>query len=113
MRHLTTEQLVDLAEGAEAESSTEHLRSCGECRRRITDLRRTISAVVEVETPEPSPLFWEHFSTRVSDAIRSDCGSGGAARRGRFYVAGAGLAEWLGRPVGSVCTSLIVVAVAV
>jgi len=108
MRHLTTEQLVDLAEGIEIESSTQHLRSCGDCRRRITDLRETIAAVVEVEAPEPSPLFWEHFSARVSDTIGGD---GGAAPSGRFYVAGARLAEWLGRPVGSICTSLIVVAV--
>jgi hypothetical protein len=112
MRHLTTEQLVDLAEGIEIDSSTQHLRSCGDCRGRITDLRETIAAVVEVEAPEPSPLFWEHFSARVSDTVRSGDGvAGRAAPRGRFYVAGAGLAEWLGRPVGSICTSLIVVGV--
>ncbi|MEP7306423.1 MAG: hypothetical protein ABJA98_12975 [Acidobacteriota bacterium] len=111
MRHLTTEQLVDLAEGIETESSTEHVRSCGDCRRRITDLRGTISAVGEVEAPEPSPLFWEHFSARVSDAVESDRGSSGAAPRRRFYLAGARLAEWLGRPVAAVSVSLIVVAV--
>jgi len=111
MRHLTTEQLVDLAEGIEAESSIEHVRSCGDCRRRITDLRGTMAAALEVEAPEPSPLFWEHFSARVSDAIESDGGSRGAARHGGLYLACARVAEWLGRPLVAIGASAMVVAV--
>jgi len=31
-----------------------------------------IAAVKEVEVPEPSPLFWEHLSQRVHDAVAAE-----------------------------------------
>ena len=57
MGHLSSEQLIDLAEGVELEPApAAHLESCSRCRQQLADLRSTIAAVSEVEVPEPSPL---------------------------------------------------------
>jgi hypothetical protein len=72
MRHLTSPQLVDLAEGILTESSLPHLQSCDTCRAKLEELRTTLSAAAEVDVPEPSPLFWDHFSARVRDAVEAD-----------------------------------------
>ena len=69
MRHLQSEELIDLAEGARPESSALHLQTCDECRSRLTDLRAAMAAAAHVNVPEPSPLFWDHFSARVRDAV--------------------------------------------
>src|SRR5258707_1769981 len=70
--HLSADELVDLAEGARPESSAPHLAACGPCRARLNDLRAMMSAVADVDVPEPSPLFWDHFSQRVHDAAASE-----------------------------------------
>lgn len=72
MSHLSPEQLVDVADGTCAESSVPHLAACVVCRRQIDELRATISAARAADVPEPSPLFWEHFSARVRGAIDAD-----------------------------------------
>ena len=69
MRHLTARELVDLAEDERLERSVPHLALCDHCRRKITDLRAAIARAAKAEVPEPSPLFWEHFSSRVREAI--------------------------------------------
>ena len=71
MRHLTSEQLVDLAEGVRTETSMPHLQSCDACRAQLAELRATLSAAGDVDVPEPSPLFWDHFSARVHDAVEA------------------------------------------
>jgi hypothetical protein len=72
--HLTPDELLDLAEGTRSESSAPHLAKCGECRRQLDELR-DVMATLEVDVPEPSPLFWDHFSARVSEAVASDAKS--------------------------------------
>ena len=72
MRHLTRDDLVDLAEGVRQESAASHLDSCDKCRRDLADLRGAITAAAAVDVPEPSPLFWDHFSARVHAAIASE-----------------------------------------
>jgi hypothetical protein len=39
------------------------------------DELRDVMATLEVEVPEPSPLFWDHLSARVSAAVASDAKS--------------------------------------
>ena len=80
MRHLQSEELIDLAEGARPESSAVHLQTCDVCRHRLTDLRTAMAAAADVDVPEPSPLFWDHFSARVHDAIAA----AGAPPRSRW-----------------------------
>ena len=67
--HLHSEELVDIAEGARAESSAPHLAACAACRTQLSEMRAVMSAVADVDVPEPSPLFWDHLSARVSDAV--------------------------------------------
>ena len=86
MRHLHSDELIDLAEGTRLESSAPHLRSCEACRGQLTELRAMMSAAAQAEVPEPSPLFWEHFSARVRDAVAAE----GAPRRGALF----GLFGW-------------------
>jgi len=74
--HLSPDELVDLAEGSRPESSAPHLAGCAVCRAQLNDLRAMMSAVADVEVPEPSPLFWDHFSQRVHDAVGADAGPG-------------------------------------
>jgi hypothetical protein len=83
MRHLNSEELVDLAEGTAPEASFPHLQSCDGCRRQLADLRAVMSAAADVDVPEPSPLFWDHFSARVHEAVAAE---GAPSRLG-----------WLGR----------------
>ncbi len=71
MRHLTDEQLLDIAEDMLAPRPA-HLATCAACRQQVDDLRRTLSAVQAVDVPEPSPLFWDHLSSRVRDAVAAD-----------------------------------------
>jgi hypothetical protein len=46
----------------------------------LTDLRTMLSAAQDVEVPEPSPLFWDHLSSRVSQAVAMEEGVAGPAR---------------------------------
>jgi hypothetical protein len=79
MRHLTAEQLIDLAEGVRPASSVPHLQSCETCRKSLADLRATLSAASSLDVPEPSPLFWDHLSARVHDAVEAEDAAGSSA----------------------------------
>jgi len=70
--HLQPDELVDLAEGTQAEASAPHLAACEACRRQLADLKAMMSAAADVDMPEPSPLFWDHFSNRVRDAVAAE-----------------------------------------
>ena len=72
MAHLTASRLIDLAEGAAPEAFAPHLQTCAACRQQLDALCTTMSAVAEVAAPEPSPLFWDHLSARVHEAVAAD-----------------------------------------
>jgi hypothetical protein len=72
MGHLGTEELIDIAEETKPESSAPHLETCASCRQQLDDLRRMMDAASSVTVPEPSPLFWDHLSARVRDAVRTE-----------------------------------------
>lgn len=86
--HLTPEELIDLAEGTHADGAALHLQSCEACRRQIARLRNAMSAAADApgapggpggpggSVPEPSPLFWDHLSQRVREAIAAEETSG-------------------------------------
>ena len=84
MRHLTEGDLLDLAEGAQPEPSAGHLASCEACQRQLMDLRSAMAAAAAVDVPEPSPLFWEHLSGRVRQAVEAEGRSSGAGWRLRW-----------------------------
>ena len=71
MTHLTHDELLDAAESPRAPSQhAAHLDGCATCRDEVESLRVVLARAADDRVPEPSPLFWDHFSTRVSDAIR-------------------------------------------
>jgi hypothetical protein len=88
MTHFTDDELVDLVleqeRGREQEPGREqkddavpparraHLQECDACRAQAGVLSDVLARVVEDKetgVPEPSPLFWNHLSARVHDAI--------------------------------------------
>jgi hypothetical protein len=72
MRHLSRAELVDFIEASPhlpAERSR-HVSTCDECRADADALRSMRALARADEVPEPSPLFWDHFSARVADAVR-------------------------------------------
>src|SRR5438132_12929430 len=86
--HLTPDDLVDLADGTRPESSAPHLASCATCRAQLNEMRAMMSAVADVDVPEPSPLFWNHFSQRVHEAVAAE--DGAARLKGsRSFVTGS------------------------
>ena len=69
MRHLADAELVDAADGTLSAPGAAHLESCERCRAAATRLASTLRDVATVDVPEPSPLFWDHFSARVHEAV--------------------------------------------
>jgi len=103
MRHLSPEELIDLAEGARSEASAPHLSTCVSCREQLAALREMIAAVESnASVPEPSPLFWDHLSARVGEAIAAE--SAPAASWRRF-----GRRSW--SLAGAISVAVVVIAV--
>lgn len=74
--HVTPDEFIDLAEGTRSEASHPHLAACAACRDQLATLRGTMTLAVDADVPEPSPLFWQKFSTRLGEQIdRIDAGS--------------------------------------
>lgn len=105
-RHLSPDELVDLADGTRAESSAAHLRDCERCRRQVADLRVALRAAASVDVPEPSPLFWDHFSARVGDAVRAEGALQPRRRADVLVMPRLGLPLWAG-----VVAALVIAAV--
>ena len=76
--HLSPEELIDLVEGRERlldAGRAAHLEACQSCRHQVQELRGVMLEVSDVTVPEPSPLFWEHSSKRLSEAVEVDARS--------------------------------------
>ncbi len=69
MTHLTSDQLIDAMESRLAPERQAHLAACATCQHRLTELSEVLSEARQLTVPEPSPLFWQHFSERVRGAI--------------------------------------------
>jgi hypothetical protein len=69
MKHLTPEELIDFADGSLAEDRRVHLEACQTCRREARACRSIVAGIRADQVPEPSPLFWDHFSTRIREAV--------------------------------------------
>ena len=69
-RHLTSAEFVDLADGVRDDASAPHLAECDRCRRRARGSARDDGRCRRrLDVPEPSPLFWDHLSARVREAV--------------------------------------------
>lgn len=87
MNHLTADELIDAMEGVLAAGRQAHLETCERCRRELAGLSSVLREARAVDLPEPSPIFWEHFSRRVRTAIDAE------------PLPSTGWAEWLRWPV--------------
>jgi hypothetical protein len=87
--HVNAEELVDIAEGVRPESSEPHLAGCERCRVQLQELRAMMSELRGGDVPEPSPLFWDHLSRRVSEVVAAE-GSAKPRRSSRWFMAGEG-----------------------
>jgi hypothetical protein len=76
MTHLTPDELIDAMEGLLAADRQAHLATCDECQGQLAGLSMTLSAAKQTSVPEPSPLFWRHFSERVGTAIDQGASAG-------------------------------------
>lgn len=70
MKHFSAAEFVDEVEGHLADARRIHLDTCRRCAEQARITRKALRDAQGTEMPEPSPLFWEHFSARVSDAVR-------------------------------------------
>jgi hypothetical protein len=66
--HLSPEDFVAALERTPDGPAAAHLESCVTCRDALASLRASWHEVADVEVPEPSPLFWDHFAARVRGA---------------------------------------------
>jgi hypothetical protein len=109
--HFRPEEFVEALDGALAPELQAHLEACGECRQELEQLRSLVGDVRGVDAPEPSPLFWDHFSARVKQATLAE----------PVPAAAAWWREWLGlaglprlprllRPIGAVATGAVALA---
>jgi hypothetical protein len=76
MTHLSSDEIVDAAAGTLDESRQRHLEDCEPCRSAVATLRAVLTAAPSEPVPEPSPLFWAHFSARVREAIDAEARAG-------------------------------------
>jgi hypothetical protein len=72
MTHLTPDELLDAMEGLLAAGRRPHLETCDHCRRELAAVSSTLSETQSVDVPDPSPLFWQHFSERVRTSIDAE-----------------------------------------
>lgn len=85
MRHLSRDEVLaalETASRAQGDSQnvaapqdvvrSAHLSSCDICRERVNALQEVVARISHVEVPEPSPLFWDHLSERVREAVAAE-----------------------------------------
>jgi hypothetical protein len=73
MNHLSPSEFVDLVEGTLGAERASHAERCESCRRANEELRRGFAAAAaRGDVPEPSPMFWEHFSARVRESVAQE-----------------------------------------
>jgi hypothetical protein len=104
MTHLTDVELVDLVDGTLAPARARHLDACETCRASASAIRETLSRAADAGIPEPSPLFWEHFSARVQEGVRAES----VAPSGGFGWAQSATVKWA---VSGALLTLVLVAV--
>ena len=100
MKHLSSSEFVDYVEGALDRERAAHVDACAACQRETQALRQTLHETSIVEVPEPSPLFWDHFSGRVREEIA------------RTPVRAGGAWTYL-RPLAAVAAAVLLVAIVV
>lgn len=87
MSHLSPGQLIDALDDALNPDARRHLETCAACQAQREELSLALNTTKSIEMPEPSPLFWQHFSARVRSAVETES------------VPARGWSSWLRLPV--------------
>lgn len=67
--HLKSAEFIDALDGTLPRLRSQHLVECQRCKAELARLERVSGAVRAADdVPEPSPLYWDHFSRRVHAA---------------------------------------------
>jgi hypothetical protein len=77
MTHLTPDQFIDSIDAIDAKvelsrAASAHLAGCEACQAERASLTEALGDARAVTMPEPSPLFWDHFSRRVAAATSGE-----------------------------------------
>ncbi len=72
MTHLTSVELVDALDHALEPSRQIHLDACQRCQQQRSELDAVLKTARGVAVPEPSPLYWQHLSARITTAIDAE-----------------------------------------
>ena len=103
MKHLSDIELIDLIDGTLPAERQQHFGTCDACRAQAEALRSVVTSASEAAIPEPSPLFWDHFSARVHEGVQE--------------AAAAQPVTWFARPTlrwalaGTLATAMLVAVV--
>jgi hypothetical protein len=94
MKHLSESELLDAIEGHLPPERVGHVGDCVRCREQVTRFGAILSRAADVDVPEPSPLFWDHLSSRVRQGIQDEAHVHArgwpSLRRWPIVLAGAG-----------------------
>ncbi len=71
MKHLNLDERLALIE-AGAEREHPHLAECARCRSEVETMRAVLAGARAVTEPEPSPLFWDSLSRRISERVAAE-----------------------------------------
>jgi hypothetical protein len=96
MSHLSRKHLLEFVEDPDgfrlAPDHRRHIDRCESCRQEAATLRAVLTAVRAEPAGEPSPLFWDHFAARVSEAVSHE--SAGPAEQAFGWRFGRQTAAW-------------------
>jgi hypothetical protein len=67
--HIRDDEWIDVLDGIAEPALRRHLEECGACRSTADGMLEVLETASATEVPEPSPLFWDSFRTRVGEAI--------------------------------------------
>ena len=70
--HLRDVEFVDLVDGTLPAVRMQHVNECSACRAQADELSAAMTAAATVDVPEPSPVFWNQFSSRVRTAVSNE-----------------------------------------
>ncbi len=72
MSHFSPAELVDAAEGTLPAERAGHLEACPRCREQVALLGEARQVATASDVPEPSPLYWQHLSSRVRERVAGE-----------------------------------------
>jgi hypothetical protein len=85
MTHLSVDERLAAIED-DGPNRHPHLAVCERCRRAVAEDRALLDIAGAADVPEPSPLFWDHFSRRVAAGVQERSGPGCERRRMSWRV---------------------------